>query len=269
MTYKMIVLDLDGTLFSSQNQILSQTKDALLTFQKNGGVVVLASGRATHGMKKAAIELELDKYGGYLLSYNGGQIISFESMEVLFENTLTSEICHELHDMANEFEVGVTVYKDHLILTTKADEYITKDAEVTEMTLSCLEDFKGSVNFNPVKCMYVGHPKQISLAEVKMKEKIGDELSITLSMPHYLEFMAKDISKAYSLEKLLDHLGLCKSQLIACGDGYNDLEMIEFAGLGVAMENAVAEVKLKADYITASNDDNGIAKVIEKYIFNQ
>ena len=104
---------------------------------------------------------------------------------------------------------------------------------------------------------------------MKFKERLGERLSVMRSMPFFLEIMPQNINKAYSLQKLLDHVGLDKSQLIACGDGYNDLPMIEFAGLGVAMGNAVDEVKAAANYVTASNNDNGIAQVIEKFIFNK
>ena len=101
----------------------------------------------------------------------------------------------------------------------------------------------------------------------RQKERLGERLSITRSLPFFLEFMPQNINKAYSLQKLLDHVGLDQSQLIACGDGYNDLSMIDFAGLGVAMGNAVSEVKKAANYITSTNDEDGIAHVIEKFIF--
>jgi hydroxymethylpyrimidine pyrophosphatase-like HAD family hydrolase len=85
-------------------------------------------------------------------------------------------------------------------------------------------------------------------------------------MPYFLEIMPQNINKAFTLQKLLDRLGIDKSEVIACGDGYNDLSLIEFAGLGVAMGNAVDEVKAKAQFITSTNDENGIVKVLEKFV---
>ncbi|MDE5977915.1 MAG: Cof-type HAD-IIB family hydrolase [Turicibacter sp.] len=268
MSYKMIVLDLDGTLMSSKNEILLETKEALLKAQEEGVIVVLASGRPTYGMLKVAKELRLDHYPGYILSYNGGRIISLQTNEMIYDDSLTPEICHELYDLSREMNVNIMAYEDESIVTTDDDVYIQKEAHITGMAIKRVDNFKDSVNFNSVKCLCTGEPEHLAQVELKMKERLGDRLSITRSLPFFLEFMPQNINKAYSLQKLLDHVGLDKTQLIACGDGYNDLPMIEFAGLGVAMGNAVDEVKAIANYVTATNDENGIAQVIEKFIFN-
>lgn len=269
MSYKMIVLDLDGTLMSSKNEILPETKEALFKAQEQGVMIVLASGRPTYGMLKAAKELRLDQYPGYILSYNGGRIISIQTDEMIYDKSLTPEICHELYDLAREMNVNIMAYEDEAIITADDDQYIQKEAHINSMPINRVENFKDSVTFNSVKCLCTGEPEYLKEVEMKFKERLGEKLSIMRSMPFFLEIMPQNINKAYSLQKLLDHVGLDKSELIACGDGYNDLPMIEFAGLGVAMGNAVDEVKSLANYVTSSNDENGIAKVIEKFIFNK
>ncbi|MGL4336680.1 MAG: Cof-type HAD-IIB family hydrolase [Turicibacter sp.] len=268
MSYKMIVLDLDGTLMSSKNEILPETKQALFKAQESGIMIVLASGRPTYGMVKAAKELRLDEYPGYILSYNGGRIIAVQTNEMIYDDSLTPEICHELYDLSREMNVNIMAYEDEAIVTMDDDEYIQKEALINAMPINRVADFKQAVTFNSVKCLCTGEPGHLAQVELQMKERLGDRISICRSLPFFLEFMPQNINKAYSLQKLLDHVGLDKSQLIACGDGYNDLPMIEFAGLGVAMDNAVDEVKAKANYVTASNDENGIGLVIEKFIFN-
>ena len=268
MSYKMIVLDLDGTLMSSKNNILTRTKEALFKAQEAGVTVVLASGRPTYGMLKAAKELRLHEYPGYLLSYNGGRIISVPTNEMIYDKSLAPEISHELFDLAREYNLNIMAYEDDKIVTMDDDEYIQKESYINAMPINRVDDFKSALTFNSVKCLCTGSPEYLAEVELKFKERVGHKLSIMRSAPFFLEIMPQHISKSYSLQKLLDHLGLDVSQMIACGDGYNDLSMIEFAGLGVAMGNAVAEVKEKSNYITLSNDEDGIAHVIEKFIFN-
>ena len=101
-----------------------------------------------------------------------------------------------------------------------------------------------------------------------MKARLGKPFSIYRSEPYFLEIMPKGIDKAQSLERLLETIGLGREQMIACGDGYNDLTMIRYAGLGVAMENAILPLKNVADYITLSNNDDGIAHVVEKFMLS-
>lgn len=98
------------------------------------------------------------------------------------------------------------------------------------------------------------------------KEALGKELNVFRSDPFFLEILPAGIDKAYGLQKLIDVLGIKREEVIACGDGYNDITMVKFAGLGVAMGNAVEQTKAAADYITLSNDDDGVAAVVEKFI---
>ena len=119
------------------------------------------------------------------------------------------------------------------------------------------------------KFILLGNGDDAYLADVeqKMKDKFQENLSISRSEAFFLEVMAKGIDKAKSLERLLEIKNATKEEMIACGDGYNDLSMISFAGLGVAMGNAVDGVKNVADYVTLSNDEDGVAKVVEEFVF--
>lgn len=266
MTYKILVLDLDGTLMSSKNEILPETKEALIRAQERGMVLVLASGRPTFGMAKATEELRLADFGGFTLSYNGGRIICAQSGNRIYDRSLTPEDAHELFDLAREMNVNIMAYQEDAIITMDDDEYIQKESFINSMPIKRVEDFKAAVDFNSVKCLCTGNPDELAEIEKKFQERLGGRLSVMRSMPFFLEVMPQNINKAFSLQKLCDHLGIDKSEMIAIGDGYNDLPMIEFAGLGVAMANAVEEVKARATYITKSNDENGIAHVLEKYV---
>jgi len=267
MNYKIIALDIDGTLASSNHTILPETKEALIKAQQNGLKIILASGRPTPGMMRLAQELQLDVFGGYVLSYNGGRITNIKTKEIMHEVFLTPKEAHEVYDLAKENNVNIMAYDGEDILTEDDDEYIRLESHINSMPLVRCDNFKNAVINNTIKTLTTGAPEIIAEVEKKYIEKFGDRFSICRSMPFFLEVMPTGINKALSLGRLLNKLDMTPADLIACGDGFNDIEMIKYAGLGVAMANAVDEVKAVADYITRSNDDNGIVDVIEKFVF--
>ena len=124
------------------------------------------------------------------------------------------------------------------------------------------------VSFPVVKFLMLEDGDYLAMVEPKVKAALGRDYSVYRSEPYFLEVLPKGIDKAASLERLLSRLGMGKEQMIACGDGYNDLSMIQYAGLGVAMENAVFPVKKAADYVTYSNDNDGVAHVVEKFMLS-
>lgn len=267
MKYKILALDIDGTLVGSDHKILRETREALIAAQKKGLKLVLASGRPTPGMMVLSQALELEKNGGFVLSYNGGRVTNMQTGEVVHEQFLTPSEAHEVYDLAKSLNVNMMAYDGNDILTVDHDEYIQLESDINAMPLRNIDSFKEAVVNNTIKTLTTGTPERIAEVEKVYLEKFGERFSICRSMPFFLEVMPQGINKAASLGKLLDSLGLTREDLVACGDGFNDVEMIRFAGLGVAMDNAVDEVKAVADYVTRSNDDNGIADVIKKFIF--
>lgn len=137
---------------------------------------------------------------------------------------------------------------------------------LTKMPVAEIPDFVGHLNFPVNKLLAAGDPDIMEKMMEALKKRFHTFLNIYRSEPFFLEIMPKKIDKAYSLQKLLNSIGMTADQMICCGDGYNDVSMIEYAGLGVAMENAQSIVKDTADFITRSNDDDGILHVIEKFM---
>lgn len=267
MAYEMIVLDLDGTLTNSKKEISAKTKEALIKVQEHGQKVVLASGRPTFGITRLAKELLLDQYEGYILSFNGARIIDFQTGKVIYNKSLPMEYIPLVYKEAAALGVGINTYaEDAVILGNGVDEYNTLECKINGVSPIITEDFPGYVNFPVNKCLLTGKPEKIKEAEEIFKNKFGKDLNIYKSEPYFLEIMPQNIDKAYSLGKLLEHAGLSRKQMICCGDGYNDLSMIHYAGLGVAMANAQSIVKESADFITGSNDEDGIVTVVEKFM---
>lgn len=269
MDYRMIVLDLDGTLTNREKVITPRTKEALFELKRQGGIIVLASGRPTYGVVPLARELELDRSGGYILSYNGGRIIDCKTGETVFAKELPVSSNQKIIGLAKDHGVNIITYEDDLIITSNAsDEYVEKEAFINKLRVKEVQDMEDYVSFPVVKFLMLEDGDYLAMVEPKVKAALGRDYSVYRSEPYFLEVLPKGIDKAASLERLLSRLDMRKEQMIACGDGYNDLSMIQYAGLGVAMENAVFPVKKAADYVTYSNDNDGIAHVVEKFMLS-
>lgn len=267
MAYEIIALDLDGTLLDSNKQITKATKEAITDIMEAGKKVVLASGRPTKGMIPIIEELGLQKYEGYVISYNGSRITRCKTGEHVYDATLPCEFMADSVDIAEQLDLDLITYDDeHIYCNRKPNEYTTYELKAEQMGLVITEDVKKGITFPVNKCMFVGDPEVAVQAEEVLQERYGHLYSIYRSEPFFVEVMPKNTDKASSLERLLRHLGLTREQLICCGDGYNDVPMIAYAGLGVAMANAREEVRKEADYITLSNDEDGVKHVIEIFM---
>lgn len=270
MAYEVLVLDIDGTLTNSKKEITPRTLEAVITAQEEGIKVVIASGRPTPGIREVAKKVKLEQYGGYILSFNGGKIINAQTKEVIYNETLPREMIPSIYEEAIANQVGIITYEgDDAIAGNGIDKYNELEARINGIGLKEVEDFPNYVRFPVNKCLLTGEPDHMAQVEEHMKERFGNFLNIYRSEPFFVEVMPQNIDKAYSLGKLLKHLGLDRTQMIACGDGFNDLSMIKYAGLGVAMANAQEAVKEEANYITASNDEDGVAQVIYKFMLEE
>lgn len=267
MKYKIIVLDLDGTLTNSKKEISAPTLEALIDIQKQGYKVILASGRPTPGVTKLATQVQLDKFGGYILSYNGAKIINCKTNEVIFQNTLPINVIPDLYNAAVEANVGIISYDEgKVIIGREIDEYIELEGRINGIELCKVDNFVEYLNYPVNKCLMTGSYEVLLEVQKKLKKKYNSLLSIYFSESFFLEIMPQNVDKAQSLLTLLNTIGIDSEEMICCGDGFNDISMIEIAGLGVAMENAQDVVKEAADFITYSNDDDGILHVIKKFL---
>ncbi|WP_455759172.1 Cof-type HAD-IIB family hydrolase [Phocaeicola coprocola] len=267
MKYKLLVLDLDGTLTNSKKVITEHTRTALIEAQKRGLKIVLASGRPTYGVAPLANQLELDKYEGYILSYNGGEIIDWKTGEMMYKNLLDPEVLPYLYQCAKDNNFAIVSYENEYVLTEHPDdEYVLKEALLNVMKIKKVDNFLKAINHPIAKCLIVGDPTRLAVLEKEMYDHLKDRMGVFRSEPYFLELVPKGIDKARSLSVLLKEINMKKEEMIAVGDGFNDLSMIQYAGLGVAMANAQPVVRENADYITLSNDEDGVAAVVEKFI---
>lgn len=265
--YEMIVLDLDGTLTDREKKITPRTREALMEAQRRGKKVVLASGRPTPGVLPLAKELALAEYGGFILSFNGGMIMNCATGEVVFSRLLPVEANRRIIELAEDQRVDYLTYEgSRLIVNDRECPYAQKESRISHMPMQEEQDMAAYLDFPVPKFLFLDDGDYLALVEPRVKAMLGKNFSVYRSEPYFLEILPKGIDKAQSLERLLAVTGFSREEMIACGDGYNDLSMIRFAGLGVAMENAVLPVRKAADYITDSNNDDGVGKVVEKFM---
>ncbi|MGO5053754.1 Cof-type HAD-IIB family hydrolase [Lachnospiraceae bacterium LCP25S3_G4] len=267
MKYEILVLDLDGTLTNSDKVITPPTKEALMDIQERGKKIVLASGRPTPGVLPLAKELHLGDYGGYILSYNGGRIINCATSELVYNKQLPADAIVPTYHIAKEYPVDILTYDSQQIISgLQVNQYTELESRINNMPIHVENDFCKIIDFPINKLLITGEPDIVAQVQATAQNHFHKYLNLYRSEPFFLEVMPQNIDKAYSLQKLLNSIGLTADQMICCGDGYNDVSMIESAGLGVAMANAQPLVLERADYITKSNDEDGILHVINEFL---
>ena len=224
MKYKLLVLDVDGTLLNNENEISKRTLSTLIKAQHTGVRIVLASGRPTSGILPFAKALELDHFGGFILSYNGSKVIKADSGEVLFERRINPEQIPYLEKKARKNDFSIFTYHDDYLLTNNADNiHVRREAWLNHLRIMEEPEFSIAIDFAPCKCVGV----------------------------------------------LMEQLGVTRDEVIAIGDGVADVTMLQQAGVGVAMGHAQDSVKICADYVTASNEEDGVAQAVEKLILSE
>lgn len=271
LPYSIIALDLDGTLTNSEKIITPRTFDALMKAQREGVRLVLASGRPTFGIAALANQLQLADYGGYVLSYNGGRIIDWCKKTVIFSQVVDQKLVPILYDFAEKAQLPIVTYLPEAILASKNEgEYLAEEARINGMPVVVAQNFVEEamqIAGGSTKFLIPGEPELLIQLESEMKAALSEQMEVFRSAPFFLELPPKGIDKAQSLQRVLTHLGLERESLMAFGDGFNDLSMIQFAGQGVAMANAVEEVKSIANFVTTSNEEDGIAHALEQLLF--
>lgn len=279
MNYKLIALDLDGTLTNDDKIITPKTYDALMRAQQQGIRLILASGRPPYGMRPLAEQLHMAEYGGMLLCYNGGHIEELTPAnskdnttsqihgKVLVEVQLAEEYLPQLHQWQEES--GMTLmsyYEDHIYTEYPGNKYVHQSSKNNNMSIIKLDDFVRDMPRPINKCLMVGDPAIVPEWEEKMQKAMEGKMNIMHSTPYFIELLPLGIDKGIALEKLLPQLGMTPDNLMAFGDSFNDIGMLQYAGMGIAMANAEPEVKAVADYVTLSNEEDGVAAALQHFL---
>lgn len=262
---KIIALDIDGTLYNSDKKITPATKASLLRAQQKGCTLVLASGRPTAGLMPIADELEMNKYHGLLLAYNGGVVTDYTTGRVIYSNTIPNPLAKRLLRHLETSPVNPIVDDGQTIYTTDPAGFkIPYERSSNHLNVEKVANICDAVDFAPAKILIAAPPETLNIETEFIKSPFKDDLSFVLSAPFYLETTPFGVNKADSMEKLCTELDISAEDVIAFGDAQNDILMLTFAGTAVAMGNACKPLKRIADIITTSNNEDGIAAALKK-----
>lgn len=268
MKYKLLVLDVDGTLLNQAGEITKRTLATLRKVQQMGVRIMLASGRPTYGLLPLAKMLELGTYEGYILSYNGGQIISAKNGEVVFERRINPEMLPYLEKKAKKNGFSIFTYNENRIITNNAsDSHIVDEAFINNMEIQQTDEFSLAVDYPPCKVVLVSDDEAALVdLEGHWKRRLNGVLDVFRTEDFFLEVVACGIDKANALAAFMNKAGISTEEIIAIGNGVADVTMLQMAGLGIAMGNAPDSVKRCVDYATLSNEEDGVAVAVEKAI---
>lgn len=260
MSYKIIALDLDDTLLNDERKVSDFTKETLLECEKKGIHVVLASGRPNTGVIAVSEMIGLKE--NYMLSYNGGQI--FRNDEVVFSMDVTKSQLDMMFELAVENQTCILTYTKDEILVYNKNEYAQIESDLVGMPIREVDNFKDLDLQSVPKAMFVDKPEKVKILQEKYANLEG--LNVAISKPFFLEFVKAGVDKGQSLIRLGKIVDASVEEIIAFGDSYNDISMLEVAGTSVSMENAVAAVKEICNASTDTNNNDGVAKYIKEHI---
>ena len=267
MSIKLVAIDMDGTLLNSNHQLSEKTIETIKTKSAEGMKIVLASGRPLVGMLKEVEQLGLTTDHDYIISYNGALAVNSATHQPFVEHALSYDDLISLHNLSVEvqthqhFEDLEAIYTPH----REINEYTVHEASLTKMPLIYQPIDEIDPNTSICKLMFIDPEEEITRVMEEIPASYYEKYNIVRSAPFFLEFLNKEASKGLTLKNLAEKLGIDQSEVMAIGDNENDISMLEYAGIGVAMENATPKTKTFAQKITLTNDEDGVAYALENF----
>ena len=268
--YKLVAIDLDGTLVTDEKELTKKTVEVIKEASKKGVKIMISSGRSFYRLERFIDALDLRKENQCTICFNGGMIVENKTKEMLYSKSLDAEEVEELIQLGKALRLPIMIY-------TRDTHYVETIPEVVRKNTKNLKGMNLKVvNFNQInfkkpenyiyKVCFIDKPEKIIEKRKQISEEILKKYEITSSVPEYLEIVKKGIKKSEAIKVVMEKYDIKQDEVMAIGDGENDVEMLDFAGLGIAMENASDFVKGFANDVTTSNNHDGVANAIEKYI---
>ncbi|MCL2391811.1 MAG: Cof-type HAD-IIB family hydrolase [Oscillospiraceae bacterium] len=261
--YKMIAVDMDGTLLNKESQLTERTEAAIKKAVEAGVIYVQATGRAPKGVE--IVNKLFDKDLPFIV-YNGASAVMGKSRKVLFNEFLDASLAKEVFDIGRTRNIPVITWTKDGIFASMECQQAADYKNRYNMELPIINSINEVDGESIFKLFWIDTPEAVRSLQSEMNAFFGDRLGCYSSQPEFLEFVSPNAGKGAALERVGKLFGIDRNEMIAVGDGYNDISMLCYAGLGVAMENAPDDVKAVCEHVTLSNNDDGVAAVIEQFI---
>lgn len=264
MSYKLVAIDLDDTFINSKRQFTKRTKEAVNQVIKKGIPVVVATGRTYKGVSKYIKRLNLKSS----IITCGGAFVVDRHGKIIHQSQVSHQQAKQVLEYAKSIGIHAQVYFGNDYVFCKHSDYAKIYEDFYGFPGVVIPNLLEHSDLTTPKVLFIAEPEKIQQIK-KEAEPLFPDLMVAISKPFYLEFNNPKANKGSALELLANRMGIRREEIIAIGDSEIDLSMIEYAGLGVAVENAIPSVKDKADFITYSNDDEGVAYVLEKFVLER
>lgn len=268
--YKALALDLDGTLTDCDKKLPPKNREALWKAMDLGVKVILISGRSVMGIDGLAQELEFQKRGGIIAAFNGGKIFDYKTGDIIQQLMFPKEAITDTCAIVKKYGAQPLSYTDtYIVAETDTDEYVLRECKCNSAVVKKVPSLPDFLNYPIPKILGAGEHKRLLKAQEEFLAKYSDICDSFFAESYFLELAPKGVAKDKALAKICDYLNISRNELMACGDGLNDISMLDYAGLGVAMKNAYPETMEHADCISPfTNDECGVAWAVENYILN-
>lgn len=266
MPYRLIAMDLDDTLLLDDLTVSESTRQAMIEAIARGAHLTIATGRMFDSAQKIARQVGLNVP---IITYQGSLIKNLLDEEILYERSVPSDVARRIYEYCLEHDLHLQSYIDDKLYVPEDNDKIRAYAAQSNIPYTVEPDFGKIIGHEKqTKLLIIDEPARLDALLPEFKELLGPEVHLTKSKPNYLEFLHVEGTKGHALKFLAAHYGIPIEETIAIGDAMNDHEMVQAAGLGVAMANAVPALKEIADYITLSNNEDGVRHVLEKFVLN-
>lgn len=267
MKYRLIAMDLDGTLNNDEKQITEITKNALMAAQQKGIRLALASARPSPGLYRERDVLRLQDHEGILMSYNGGRIVDAATGKVLFETSMPLDETKAVLRFLENLPVTPILDDGVQFYVTDRNAYMVEyECWNNQMVCSEVENLADFISFAPVKILMSVQPEILKDVQAQIAAFLPEDLTVVQTAAFYLEVIPKVVNKGQGIRDICRTLGISPEEVIAFGDAANDIPMLQAAGVGVAMGNAADAVKAAADRITRTNNEDGIAAALAELL---
>jgi Cof subfamily protein (haloacid dehalogenase superfamily) len=264
--YKLIALDMDGTLLNEDKQISAKNHKSLKEAKEQGVKVVLATGRPLVGIEKYLKELDLVTSENYSVSFNGALVQNNNTGEIISKNVLNDDDVKYLYDLSLKLNVNRHANTTDSVITTVHNKYTEIESTINKIPTHIMDLSNLPSDTEVIKFMFVDEPSILDQVINNLPSTVYDKYTVVRSAPYFLEFLHPMANKGAGVKAIAEKFDINQKEVICVGDAGNDVHMVEYAGLGVAMDNAFEELKSIANYITKSNSEDGVAHVVNKFI---